>query len=104
MVALALSREREEHLLQAGAVGRPAAHALLEKLTQQTVATQGQLAEVLTAAISEDIQLSKHIDIRRVQDVFDPVQALGAARTLAERQLKSLLQSRPSSSFPDKIN
>jgi len=88
----------------AGAIGRPTAHALLEKLTQQTVATQGQLAEVLTAAISEDIQLSKHIDIRRVQDLFDPVQALGAARTLAERQLKSLLQSRPSSSFPDKIN
>jgi len=88
----------------AGAIGRPAAHALLEKLTQQTVATQGQLADVLTAAISDDVQLGKQIDISRVQDLFDPVQALGAARALAERQLKHLLQGRPSSPFIDKTH
>ena len=88
----------------AGAIGRPAAHALLEKLTQQTVATQGRLADVLTAAINDDAQLGKQIDVRRVQDLFDPVHALGAARTLAEHQLKSLLQRRPSSPFLDKNN
>ena len=76
----------------ASAIGRPNAHALLEKLTQRVVETQGHLADALTVAIKEDPQLSKQIDISKIQDLFDPVQATGAARALAERQLKSLQQ------------
>jgi len=76
----------------ASAIGRPNAHALLEKLTQRTVETQGHLADVLSAAIKDDPQLGEQIDVDKLHHLFDPVHATGAARALAERQLKSLRQ------------
>lgn len=74
----------------AGVIGRPNAHALLEKLTRQTVATQAQLADVLTAAVKEDAQLGERIDIPTLQSLFDPVQATGTAQALARQHLQVL--------------
>lgn len=74
----------------AGVIGRLDAHALLEKLTQQTIATQAQLPDVLIAAIEDDARLSRQIDVQHLRTLFDPVRAAGAARAAAERQLQDL--------------
>lgn len=74
----------------AGVIGRPNAHALLEKLTQQTITTQAQLVDVLIRAIEDDAQLNRQIDVQHLRTLFDPVQAVGAARASAERQLQDL--------------
>ncbi|MBO9536654.1 3-carboxy-cis,cis-muconate cycloisomerase [Herbaspirillum sp.] len=74
----------------AGAIGRPAAHALLEKLTRQTVEQGKHLAEVLVAAVEADGGLRKQIDIAALRTLFDPVLATRPARRLAEHQLQQL--------------
>jgi len=74
----------------AGVIGRPHAHALLEKLTQQTITTQAQLLDVLTTAVKDDAQLSRQVDVQYLRTLFDPVQAAGVARVVAERQLHDL--------------
>ena len=74
----------------AASIGRPKAHALLEQLTQQAVASGAQLLDVLIAAIKEDAQWSKQIDINQLQTLFDPLHATTAARTLAQAQLQKL--------------
>ena len=74
----------------AAAIGRPNAHALLEKLTQQTVAGAGQLIDILSTAIQEDAQLHQQIDLRQLQALFDPAQACAAAGVQTVRQLEQL--------------
>ena len=77
----------------AASIGRPKAHALLEQLTQQTVASGAQLVDVLVAAVKADAHLSKQIDLPQLQALFDPQQATTAACTLAQAQLQKLQQS-----------
>jgi 3-carboxy-cis,cis-muconate cycloisomerase len=74
----------------AGAIGRPKAHSLLEQLTQQTVASQRNLADVLVEAVQADPQLSAHVDLAHLKSLFDPVSAAAPAQHLAQRQLQGL--------------
>ncbi|HZG21675.1 MAG TPA: 3-carboxy-cis,cis-muconate cycloisomerase [Herbaspirillum sp.] len=71
----------------AGIIGRPQAHALLERLTRQTVAEGKQLVDLLVEAVESDAQLSKTLDSQHLRALFDPVVATRPARRLAEQQL-----------------
>ncbi|AMP03099.1 3-carboxy-cis,cis-muconate cycloisomerase [Collimonas pratensis] len=75
----------------AGAIGRPQAHGLMEKLTQQAVANSKQLAEVVTDAVEADARLREKIDLAQLLAQFDPVAATAPAEALAHRQLQILL-------------
>jgi 3-carboxy-cis,cis-muconate cycloisomerase len=74
----------------AGVIGRPKAHALLEQLTRQALASGRQLAEVLGEAVKADPELSTKIDLAHLSRLFDPVAATAPAHRLAEHQLKGL--------------
>ncbi|MET0855964.1 MAG: 3-carboxy-cis,cis-muconate cycloisomerase [Telluria sp.] len=74
----------------AGAIGRPQAHALLEQLTQQALASGRALAAVLRDAVQADPALRTRIDLAQLDALFDPVAATTPARRLAERQLQAL--------------
>ncbi|MET0857599.1 MAG: 3-carboxy-cis,cis-muconate cycloisomerase [Telluria sp.] len=74
----------------AGAIGRPRAHALLEQLTQQVVASGRPLADVLRDAVRADAALRRQVDLAQLDALFDPVAAAAPARRLAERQLHGL--------------
>jgi 3-carboxy-cis,cis-muconate cycloisomerase len=77
----------------ADTIGRPSAHALLEQLTQQAVASGRPLFDVLRDAIQANPQLGANIDIDHLASLFDPVAACTPARKLAERQLQGLRDS-----------
>lgn len=74
----------------AGAIGRPQAHALLEQLTQQVIASGRSLADVLRDAVQADLALREHVDIAHLPSLFDPVAATAPAQRLAELQLQGL--------------
>jgi len=74
----------------AGAIGRPAAHALLEGLTRRVSAEGRPLDALLIDAVKADPQLAPQVDLQVLATHFDPVAALAPARTLAERQLHAL--------------
>jgi 3-carboxy-cis,cis-muconate cycloisomerase len=74
----------------ASAIGRPKAHALLEQLTQQAVASGRNLAALLQEAVQADPQLQAQLDPARLAALFDPVAATAPAQRLAERQLHTL--------------
>ena len=74
----------------AGAIGRPAAHALLERLTGQVNSEGRPLDALLIDAVQADPQLAAHVDLKQLATLFDPVAALAPARRLAEGQLASL--------------
>jgi 3-carboxy-cis,cis-muconate cycloisomerase len=74
----------------AGALGRPAAHALLEGLTVRVTAEGRPLDALLEEAIQADPQLAAQVDMGQLATLFDPVAALEPARRLAERQLEGL--------------
>ncbi|AMO98492.1 3-carboxy-cis,cis-muconate cycloisomerase [Collimonas arenae] len=74
----------------AGAIGRPQAHALIEQLTQQAVASGKQLAEIVTDAVKADTCLREKIDTAQLLVLFDAVAATTPAETLARRQLQTL--------------
>jgi len=77
----------------AGAIGRPAAHALLEDLTGRAAGGESGLDTLVAAAVSADPQLAAHVDLERLARLFDPVAAAEPARRLAERQLHGLRQA-----------
>ena len=56
-------------------IGRPAAHALLEQLSGEAIASGRQLAEVAADAVDADPQLRRHINLEHWQRLFDPVAA-----------------------------
>ena len=66
----------------AGAIGRPAAHHLMEELTGKALAERTHLADVVTQAVKDDEQLSQQIDLQVLNDLFDPVKACRAAQRL----------------------
>jgi 3-carboxy-cis,cis-muconate cycloisomerase len=74
----------------AATIGRPAAHALLEKLTQQVVASGRPLADVAREAVQADKQLRAQVDPAHLASLFDPVAATAPAQRLAARQLQGL--------------
>lgn len=76
----------------AASIGRPRAHALLEQLTQQTVASGRQLADVLGAAVEADAALHTAIDMTQLRRLFDAVAATAPAQALAHTQLQQLQQ------------
>jgi 3-carboxy-cis,cis-muconate cycloisomerase len=74
----------------AAAIGRPKAHSLLEKLTQQAVAQQRNLADLLVETVQADPQLRDAVDLAKLKELFDPVSATAPAQRLARRQLEAL--------------
>ncbi|HAT29619.1 MAG TPA: 3-carboxy-cis,cis-muconate cycloisomerase [Janthinobacterium sp.] len=74
----------------AGAIGRPQAHALLEKMSGATLAGDRQLADVLAEAVQSDAALRERIDPVQLAALFDPVAAALPARRLAQQQLRAL--------------
>jgi 3-carboxy-cis,cis-muconate cycloisomerase len=74
----------------AGAIGRPAAHALLEGLTRRVTAEGRPLDALLLDAVKADPQLAAHVDLQQLATLFDPVAALEPARRLAQSQLPAL--------------
>jgi 3-carboxy-cis,cis-muconate cycloisomerase len=74
----------------AGTIGKSAAHALLEKMTGETLASQRHLADVLADAVQADDKLRAKVDAVHLKSLFDPVTATAPAQRLAQRQLQSL--------------
>ena len=74
----------------AAAIGRPAAHSLMEELTRKAVAEGIHLSEAVAAAESSDPRLSGKIDRAELLKLFDPVAATAPAQALASAQLRQL--------------
>ncbi|MFA9218499.1 MAG: lyase family protein [Sphingomonadaceae bacterium] len=74
----------------AGVIGRPAAHALLERLSGVAISSGRQLAEVLAEAVEADASLRQQIDLSQLHTLFDPVAATQPAQHCAGRQLAQL--------------
>ncbi len=74
----------------AGAIGRPAAHALLEGLTVRVSAEERPLDALLIEAVKADAGLCAHVDLAQLATLFDPVVAAEPARRLAANQLEGL--------------
>ncbi|MGV7207030.1 lyase family protein [Oxalobacteraceae bacterium A2-2] len=74
----------------AGAIGRPQAHSLLEKMTGEALSSQRNLADVLADAVQADAQLQAHVDLEHLNTLFDPVAATGPGQRLARAQLHTL--------------
>lgn len=74
----------------ASAIGKPAAHALMEKLTGEAVANNRHLSDVVTEAVQKDAQLAGKVDIATLQALFDPEVANANAAAMAKTQLLEL--------------
>ena len=74
----------------AATIGKSAAHALLEKMTGESLASGRHLADVLEAAIAADPQLQAAVDLAHLRTLFDPVAATAPAHKLAQEQLRRL--------------
>jgi 3-carboxy-cis,cis-muconate cycloisomerase len=74
----------------AGAIGRPRAHSLLERLSGQAAAEGRHLSTLLAAEVDGDPELRDRLDRASLDAVFDPVAACAPARRLAEGQLERL--------------
>ncbi|AIY40935.1 Adenylosuccinate lyase [Collimonas arenae] len=77
----------------ASAIGRPQAHAMMEELTQQVMASGQDLATLTIAAIRKDPDLRDKTDLAHLQTLFDPVTATAAAERLAHQQLHDLQEA-----------
>ena len=73
----------------AGAMGRPAAHAAVEKMTQAAVAAGRHLRDVARDAIAADPAFAS-LDVRQLDALFDPVAATEPAQRLARERLAAL--------------
>jgi 3-carboxy-cis,cis-muconate cycloisomerase len=71
-------------------IGKSAAHALLEKMTGESVTSGRHLADVLADAMQADAQLRAAVDVAHLRSLFDPVAATAPAHRLAQAQLRSL--------------
>jgi 3-carboxy-cis,cis-muconate cycloisomerase len=74
----------------AASIGRPAAHALLEKMSGEALAGGRHLADVLADAVRADAGLRAQVDPPALAALFDPVAAALPAQRLARRQLDQL--------------
>lgn len=67
----------------AAAIGRQAAHHLIEQASRQAVAA----GRPLRAVLAETAEVSRHLSASELDRLFDPAQYTGLATTLAERAL-----------------
>jgi len=74
----------------AGLIGKPAAHALLEAMSAEALASGRHLREMLADAVQADPQLRAAIDPVRLASLFDAEAAAATARRLAQHQLTTL--------------
>jgi 3-carboxy-cis,cis-muconate cycloisomerase len=74
----------------ARAIGRPQAHALLERLSGEALSSGRQLAEVLAQTVQADASLRGKVDLTQLHTLFDPVAATAPAQRLARQQLDTL--------------
>ncbi|MBV6319426.1 lyase family protein [Duganella violaceipulchra] len=74
----------------AAAIGRPAAHSLLEEMSAEALAGGRNLAEVLSEAVQADKHLRAQVNQAALASIFDPATAAGPAQRLALRQLQAL--------------
>ena len=73
----------------AGAIGRPAAHAAVEAMTQTAVAGKRNLYDVARAAVAADPSL-RALDVQRLDAIFNPAAATAPAQRLARQRLDEL--------------
>ncbi|MDB5776742.1 MAG: pcaB [Herbaspirillum sp.] len=85
----------------AAAIGRPAAHSLMETLTQQAVADGFHLADAVSIAQEKDPRLAGKVDRDALMRLFDPVAATAPAQALAARQLQTLKAMQQAMQTPD---
>ncbi len=71
-------------------VGREAAHALVERLSQDSVASGRDLCAVALEARAADAALRDGLDEARLKALFDPAQAAQRAVSVARPQLQAL--------------
>jgi 3-carboxy-cis,cis-muconate cycloisomerase len=71
-------------------IGKARAHAVLEQLSQQTVASGGHLRDVTLAALKGDDTLRVHVSPDEVSALFDPARAAQRAIDVARPQLAAL--------------
>lgn len=74
----------------ATAIGKQAAHALLEKMTTQALGDGRHLSVVLSEHLQSDAALAAALGPARLQALFDPVAASASAQRLAQQQLQQL--------------
>ena len=74
----------------AGAIGRPKAHALVERMSQQAAAEGRHLGILLREAVQADADLRERVDLRQLDALFDPVAATAPAQRLAAPRLQAL--------------
>jgi 3-carboxy-cis,cis-muconate cycloisomerase len=73
----------------ADAIGRPAAHAAVETMTQTAVAERRHLRDVARTAIAAEPALAR-LDLDGLDAIFDPVAATEPAQRLARKRLAEL--------------
>ncbi|MDB6002460.1 MAG: pcaB, partial [Rhizobacter sp.] len=76
--------------LLAGAVGKSAAHKIVEGLSQRVVAERRPLQALMLEAVSADAALSTKVSVQDVLDVFSLDAAVVPSRRMVERQLPEL--------------
>lgn len=74
-------------------IGKARAHALLEQLSQQTVASGGHLREATLAALQADETLRAEVGADEVKALFDPAHAAQRAIDIARPQLAALAEA-----------
>jgi len=74
-------------------IGKARAHALLEQLSQQTVASGGHLRDATLAALQADQTLRAQIGAEEVSALFDPARAAQRAIDIARPQLDALAEA-----------
>jgi 3-carboxy-cis,cis-muconate cycloisomerase len=77
----------------AGALGRPRAHEVVERMTRDAVSESRHLREVARAAVAADPELRAQLDPAQLDALFDPLAATLPARRLARRQLDHMKAS-----------
>jgi len=77
----------------AQAIGRPAAHHLMETLTARAVAEKTHLSNVVRQAIADDDSLRNQLDMNQIDALFDPVVATRCGHAIAEKLISQLQQS-----------
>lgn len=80
-------------LFLAAAIGKPAAHKLMEELTQKAVAESRQLGDVVSEAVQADSELASQLDLNALQALFQPRVANANAAELARASVRTLRQA-----------
>lgn len=74
----------------ADAIGRPAAHHLMETLTARAVTEKSHLSSVVRQAIQADDTLRNQLDPGQIDALFDPIAATRSGHHIAEKIISQL--------------